>query len=85
MRAPSLVCTHMQYGRIRRGMQGEEQLYVNGRRERSQLAVMVVNPVGRNAGHATTLMEGERTLLSSPRQRGIQVSRTRVTFRSLHP
>jgi hypothetical protein len=48
----------MQYGRIRREMQGEEQQYVNRRRERRQPAVMVVNRVGRNAGHATTLMEG---------------------------
>jgi hypothetical protein len=28
----------MQYGRIRRGMQGEEQLYVNGRSEDCQPA-----------------------------------------------
>jgi hypothetical protein len=34
----------MQYGRIRGGMHGEEQLYVNRRRERRQPAVMVVGP-----------------------------------------
>jgi hypothetical protein len=27
------VCTHMQYGRMRGGMRGEEQLYVNRRRK----------------------------------------------------
>jgi hypothetical protein len=47
----------MQYGRIRRGTQGEEQLYVNRRRERRQPAVMVVGQVGRKAADATALIE----------------------------
>jgi hypothetical protein len=47
----------MQYGRMRCGMHGEEQLYVNRRRERRQLAVRVVDPAGRKAADATALIE----------------------------
>jgi hypothetical protein len=39
----------MQYGRIRRGMQGEEQLYVNGRSEDCQPVKRVLVPRRREA------------------------------------